>query len=98
MSQKPIDSVRVGAVSANIFKNERKDGGEPFYSASVTKSYKDQKSGEWQQTSSFGKRDLDSLSQVITVARAQIETHEQRDRSNGPDKTDAAPKRPRGGR
>ncbi len=70
---KPVDHVRLGRVSASIWKNDSESGS--FYSASLSVSYKDAE-GNWQDGGSFG---VDDLPRVAEVARqAYVRIHELR--------------------
>ncbi len=68
--QRPSHSVRVGAVEAAIWRNERRDG-VGFYSVTFKRSFKDDTRG-WQESSSFGERECLVLARVALEAQAWI--------------------------
>jgi len=71
----PIDTLRVGFLSAAIWQRETKDS--PYYSVSFERSYKDAQ-GNWQTTTNLDYEDLMNVSKMaeqafekITVLRAK---------------------------
>lgn len=67
--RRPAHAVRVGAVEAAIWQNERKDG-TPFYSVTFKRSYKD--GDDWKESPSYGERDCVSLARAALEATAWI--------------------------
>lgn len=67
--QKPIEKIRVGAVTATIWKNTVKKDNKTFenYSIGVSRSYKN-KDGEWKETNSYAPSDLPKLGLAIAKA------------------------------
>ena len=61
-SNKPVDKVRIGNVSATIWEQEN-----GFYNATVERNYKD-KNGKWQSTNSFSVDDLVVVAKVADKA------------------------------
>lgn len=66
----PIDRIRVGRITAAIWKNETDDG-KHFYSFTVSRTYKDA-SGNYQSTDSFGLSDALVLAKVANLADSRI--------------------------
>ena len=69
MDNKPVEKVRVGAVSATIWKNEVKKDNKTFvnFSVGISRSYKN-KDGEWKETNSYTPSDLPKLGLAIVKA------------------------------
>ena len=61
MSEAPVRNLTDGTVKAAIWRQTGPDG--PFYTVSFTKSYTDAQ-GQWQDSQSFGSRDLLKLSHL----------------------------------
>ncbi len=70
--QRPTHAIRVGAVEAAIWRNERKDG-SPFYSVTFKRSYLDEGRG-WQESVSFAERECLVLARVALEAQSWIRT------------------------
>ena len=68
-TNRPVHTLRSGAVKAAIWKNEPATGGT-YFALTVTRSY--QVDGEWRDTDSFGARDLLDLRRVATAAESWI--------------------------
>ncbi len=66
----PIDRVRIGRITAAIWKNASGEG-KPFYSFTLQRSYEDQ-NGKWQSTDSFGLSDALVLAKVANLADTRI--------------------------
>lgn len=60
----PVARVKIGGVSAAIFRNEGEKGA--FHTATIERSYKD--GDDWKTTNSFGTKDLAALSAVSQEA------------------------------
>lgn len=60
----PVSLVKIGAVSAAIFKNEGSNGS--FHTATIERTYKD--GDEWKTTTSYGTKDLAILGAVAQLA------------------------------
>jgi hypothetical protein len=82
---KPVERIRIGAVSASIFKNESTNG--PFHTVSIERRYKDD-SDEWKSTSSY---DLKSLSHLSAVAQLAIGKIAELDGAETPDQEPEQP-------
>ena len=63
----PVARIKIGGVSASIFRNEGENG--PFHTASIERSYKDGE--DWKTTNSYGTKDLAALSAVSQQATAK---------------------------
>jgi hypothetical protein len=75
-SARPIKTFKQGGVEVSVWRNPGEQG--DMYDATIRKSYKDEKSGEWKETSTFGPTDLAVVSplsgqafQAITELKAQ---------------------------
>lgn len=66
----PIDRIRVGYVTAAIWRNTSDDG-KHHYSFSLDRSYKAQ-DGKWNSTSSFGLGDALVAAKVCNLADTRI--------------------------
>jgi hypothetical protein len=71
-NNKPIDTIRLGAVKAAIWRNETEAG--PRYTATFERLYKD--GDQWKSTRSFPRDDLLLLAKVADLAHSRI--HEMR--------------------
>jgi len=60
----PVSRIKIGAVSAAIFKNEGANGS--FHTATTERTYKD--GDEWKTTTSYGIKDLAALAAVAQQA------------------------------
>lgn len=70
-AKRPVDTAKVGNVEIAIWKNHGTSG--EFYTASSpVLRYKDDKSGEWKDGSSYGALDLLSLAEAAREASAKI--------------------------
>ena len=67
---KPIHEVRIGRVKAAVWQND--NGGKTSFSASFSKLYKDEATGKWASTESFGRDDLLVLAKVADQAHSFI--------------------------
>jgi hypothetical protein len=68
---KPVARVTIWPVSAAIWQNHSSKGGDPFYSVTVQRTYKDE-NGKLQNTESFNAGDLLTLAKVADLAHSQI--------------------------
>lgn len=57
----PVETLRESNLSANIWENQSDRGA--YYKTTFSRSFQDQQ-GQWQQTASFGERDLLPLSNL----------------------------------
>jgi len=70
-TRRPVDTARVGNVEIAIWRNQGTSG--EFYTASSpTIRYKDDKSGEWKDGSSYGAVDLLALAEAAREASLKI--------------------------
>jgi hypothetical protein len=69
MTQKPEAKIRVGAVTASIWKREAKKDGNTFTvrQVSLDRTYKD-KNDEWQSTNSYDTNDIPKA--ILALSRA----------------------------
>ena len=75
---KPELVIRVGAVAASIFKNQREtEGGEvrEGYSVNLHRRYQD-KEGQWQSTSAFRLSELPQAELALRLATAYVAERE----------------------
>lgn len=70
MENTPVKKFRAGAVSATIWTNTSKEGGE-YNTVSFERGYKD-KDGAWKSTSSLRLNDLPKAALVLTKAYEYI--------------------------
>jgi hypothetical protein len=66
----PVFKSRVGSVTASVWENTSKEG-TVFYSASIQKSYKDEKDA-WQNTDSLNAHDCLSAAKALDLAHTFI--------------------------
>ena len=80
--QKPADELRVGRITATIWRNRGKDD-KTFYNVQLTRLYRDGDS--WMRTTSFGRDDLLVVSKIADAAHTRIhELQAEARSSNGP--------------
>lgn len=65
-SARPVATFRQGGVEVSVWRNPGDQG--DMYNATIRKSYKDEKSGEWKETSSFSPVDLAVVAQLSSQA------------------------------
>ncbi len=71
-NNKPIASRQFDRVQAAIWRQESEPGGrEPFYSFTVSRSYRDA-NGAWQRSTSFLARDLPHLKLAVEWAMHEL--------------------------
>jgi len=61
-SARPVATFKQGGVEVSVWKNSGEQG--DIYNATIRKSYKDEKSGEWKESTSFSPTDLAVLAQL----------------------------------
>lgn len=64
--QRPVHEVRLGRIKAAIWANATEQGVR--HNVTLTRIYKDQESGEWRTSTSFGRDDLLLVAQVCQRA------------------------------
>ena len=69
-ANRPVHEVRLGRVRAAIWANETETGVR--YNVTVCRLYKDDKSGEWRDSQSFGRDDLPLVAKVCDLAMLWI--------------------------
>lgn len=67
-NQKPIDEIRIGRITASIWKNGTAKG--DFYNVTFSRLYKD--GSDWRRSESFGRDDLLVLSKLADAAHSRI--------------------------
>ena len=66
MPNKPVKTIRVGAIQLSVWENPLKDGSGVIRSVTITKSYK--QGDEWKQTTSFKMGDLPLIAMAMRMA------------------------------
>ena len=61
-SARPVATFKQGGVEVSVWKNSGEQG--DMYNATIRKSYKDERSGEWKESTSFNPTDLAVLAQL----------------------------------
>jgi hypothetical protein len=69
----PVHELKEGAVKAAIWARAGKNG--RFYQASFVRLFKDDETGEWRDSQSFGERDLENLAKVASQAYGWIQAN-----------------------
>jgi hypothetical protein len=75
---KPEKVIRIGAVVASVFKNQREVEGGEFredYSVNLHRRYQD-KEGQWQSTSAFSLSELPQAEFALRLAMAYVAERE----------------------
>jgi hypothetical protein len=78
----PVEKVTLFPVEAAIWKNFGK-GGDPFYSVTFERKYRDQDT-RWKSTASFGADDLLLLAKVADLAHSRVVELRAKDRQAKP--------------
>lgn len=68
----PVTRIRIGSVSAAIWKNESATGG--FYSVTLQRSYRDD-TGDWKNADGLNHGDLLNAAKVLERAEDYISKH-----------------------
>lgn len=76
MSNKPVDTIKMGRVRASIFENTRREDGEKFYSVTMSRPYKDEKTDTWKHTNRFSRDDLRDIVRAANIAADEISLRE----------------------
>ena len=94
MSQKPIQTIRVGGVKASIWANDRGDG-RILHTTTIVRSYLTE-GGDWKETNTFLPTQLPELALATTEAFKFIHLHARdsaRENGNGEQQRDEADQR-----
>lgn len=78
----PAEKVTLFPVEAAIWKNTSR-GGDPYYSVTFERKYRDQ-DAKWKSTSSFGGDDLLLLAKVADLAHSRVVELRSKDRQMKP--------------
>lgn len=68
--QPPVQEIKLGRVRAAVWSNATEKG--TFYSVTVARLYKDEKTGQWADSSSFDRDDLPLVAKVADMAHTWI--------------------------
>jgi hypothetical protein len=71
-SDKPVHTVRAGALSVSIWAREHE--GKTFYSATPQRAYTKDDGANWEYSASFGRDDLATVATLLNMALAWIVT------------------------
>jgi hypothetical protein len=74
--QKPVHTIRRGAIAANIWQRQTQTG-MPYYDYSISRSWKSQNTGKEGYSTSFFPRNATELVDVVTEATAWIAAQDQ---------------------
>ena len=69
-TNRPVHEVRLGRIRAAIWANPTETGIR--HNVTVSRLYKDDKSGEWRDSQSFGRDDLPLVGKVCDLAHSWI--------------------------
>ncbi len=78
-TNKPVHEVRLGRVRAAVWENEGAKG--VMHSVTFSRLYKDDPTGQWADSTSFGRDDLLLLAKVADCAHTWVSEQPARDRS-----------------
>ena len=79
-SNKPVDRLRIGALTASIWENQGVNGEGKFYAVTFERSYRVGE-GDWKTTQSFGRNHLLAVAKLADQAHTRILALEQRESS-----------------
>lgn len=77
---RPVAKFKHGGIELSIWPNQTAEGGT-MYNTTISNSYKDDKTGEWKQTSSFSPTDLLVVGELGRQAFAKITELKQQGRA-----------------
>jgi hypothetical protein len=69
-AQRPVATFKQGGLEVSVWKNQTKSS--DLFNTTIRNSYKDDKSGEWKETTSFSPTDLAVLSQLASQSFQEI--------------------------
>jgi hypothetical protein len=69
---KPAQTFRAGSVRAAVWENMGESG--PFYSASLSRSFRDA-AGNWRNANTYGERQLEDLMNAALEAKEWMASH-----------------------
>ena len=69
-TNRPVHEVRLGRIRAAVWANSTETGIR--YNVTVSRLYKDEKSGEWRDSQSFGRDDMLLVGKVCDLAHTWI--------------------------
>lgn len=92
MAQPPVDKLRLGNLTATIWRNLDKQS-NPFFTCTLTRSYTDDE-GNWHESPTFGRGDLLKVAKLADQAHSRIEglIQEEKDNERGTATNGAAAK------
>jgi hypothetical protein len=67
---RPVATFKQGGVEVSVWKNQTEKG--DMFNTTIRNSYKEDKSGEWKETTSFSPTDLAVVSQLTSQAFQEI--------------------------
>jgi hypothetical protein len=67
----PLQSWKNGSVNVQLWEQQGKDG-HTYVNASISKSYWNHKTGNWQQTSSFNAQDVQKLQSMLPEVQQEM--------------------------
>jgi hypothetical protein len=82
-TNKPIDRIKVGAVTASIWRNESEAG--RWYSVVIERTYKDEATGEYKVSKSYRHGDLPFLGKAVSYAFDRVRELKAADRAEARD-------------
>ena len=66
-TDRPVRYIKIGRVQIAIWRNLTAEGQEVF-NATAERLYKDEQTGKWDSSSSFGRRDMLELAKAVDIA------------------------------
>jgi hypothetical protein len=69
-TNRPVNEIRLGRVRAAIWANTTDTGVR--HNVTISRLYKDEKSGEWRDSASFGRDDMPLVAKVCDLAHTWI--------------------------
>lgn len=84
-TNKPIHEIRLGRIRAAVWENEGAKGA--MHSVTFSRLYKDEKTDQWSDSTSFGRDDLLLLAKVADRAHSWVLEQPSRDRFRSPDES-----------
>jgi hypothetical protein len=76
LAARPVKTFKEGGVEVSVWRNSGEQG--DIYNATIRKSYKDEKSGDWKETTSLSPTDLAVVSQLSSRFRQAAPTKAKR--------------------
>ena len=87
-NDKPVETLRDGALKATIWRNQGKDG--DFYTTTLSRTYQDKETGQYRDSHSFASNEMLRVAELSRRSHNRviaIKREAAREKDGGPDRT-----------